>query len=128
MRGSAMSDKRANIVIPITGTSCAACARRVEKALSKTAGISGTNVNFATGKATIEYDPSAVDLGELVGVVEDAGYGAEVREVSLVVSGMTCASCVARVERALKKSPASSMRAPTLPPGKRASDIYRVWR
>jgi P-type Cu+ transporter len=97
--------ERANIGIPITGMSCAACARRVEKALSKTAGISRTNVNFATGKATVEYDPDAVDLGELVGVVEDVGYRAEVREASLGVSGMTCASCVARVERALKKVP-----------------------
>jgi P-type Cu+ transporter len=105
MGGSAVGKERANVGIPITGMSCAACARRVEKALSKTAGISGTNVNFATGRATVEYDPSAVDLGELVGVVEDAGYGAEVREASLCVSGMTCASCVARVERALKKVP-----------------------
>ena len=100
-----MSKERVNIGIPVTGMSCAACARRVEKALSKTAGISGTNVNFATGKATVDYDPSVVNLGELVGVVEGAGYRAEVREASLVVSGMTCASCVARVERALNKVP-----------------------
>jgi P-type Cu+ transporter len=105
MGGSAVGKERANVGIPITGMSCDACARRVEKALWKTAGILGTNVNFATGKATVEYDPSVVDLGELVGVVEDAGYGAEIREASLVVSGMTCASCVARVERALKKVP-----------------------
>ena len=87
-----MGKERANVGIPITGMSCAACASRVEKALSKTAGISGTSVNLATGKANVEYDPSAVDLGELVGVVEDAGYGAEVLEASLAVSGMTCAA------------------------------------
>ncbi|CAA9452941.1 MAG: Lead, cadmium, zinc and mercury transporting ATPase; Copper-translocating P-type ATPase [uncultured Rubrobacteraceae bacterium] len=100
-----MREEEMRIGIPVTGMSCAACARRVEKALSKTAGISGTNVNFATGKATFEYDPGTLDLGGLVGVIEGAGYGVEVREASLGVSGMTCASCVARVERALKKVP-----------------------
>ena len=100
-----MGEEETRIGIPVTGMSCAACARRVEKALSKTAGISGTNVNFAMGRATVEYDPGALDLGEVIGAVEGAGYGVEVREASLGVSGMTCASCVGRVERALKKVP-----------------------
>ena len=93
------------ISIPVTGMSCAACARRVEKSLIKTAGVSETNVNYATGKATVEYDPNAVAPERLIESIEDAGYGAEVREASLSVSGMTCASCVGRVEKALKKVP-----------------------
>jgi Cu+-exporting ATPase len=77
----------------------------VEKALSKSAGVSEANVNFAAEKATVTYDPEAVSLKELVGTVEDAGYEAEVRESSLDVSGMSCASCMGRVEKALKKVP-----------------------
>ncbi len=98
-----MSEEGTKIGIPVTGMSCAACARRVEKALSKTEGVSGVNVNLATGKATVEYDSGAVDLGELVGIIEGAGYGAEVREASFGISGMSCASCVGRVEKALRK-------------------------
>src|SRR4028118_1008520 len=100
-----MAGEGSRISIPVTGMSCAACARRVEKSLAKTAGVSETSVNYATGKATVEYDPNAVAPEQLVGSIEGAGYGAEVREASLGVSGMTCASCVGRVEKALKKVP-----------------------
>ncbi len=93
------------ISIPVTGMSCAVCARRVEKSLAKTAGVSETNVNYATGKATVEYDPDVVAPEQLVESIERAGYGAEAREASLDVSGMTCASCVRRVEKVLKKVP-----------------------
>jgi P-type Cu+ transporter len=100
-----VSEGGRRISIPVTGMSCAACARRVEKSLSKKAGVSEANVNFATGKATVEYDPGAVKPEALIGAIESAGYGAEVRETSFDVSGMTCASCVGRVEKALRKVP-----------------------
>jgi Cu+-exporting ATPase len=70
-----MGEERARISLPVTGMTCAACARRVEKALSGTDGVRAANVNFATEKATVEYDPASVGLGRLVGAVEDAGYG-----------------------------------------------------
>jgi P-type Cu+ transporter len=100
-----MGEETRRVAIPVTGMTCAVCAERVEKALSKVVGVSGVGVNFATGKATVEYDPDVVDPGELVKVVEDAGYGAEVRETSFGVSEMSCASCVTRVEKALKRVP-----------------------
>jgi len=96
---------QALISIPLSGMACASCANRVEKALSKTAGVSEANVNFAGEKATVTYDPEVVSLEELFEVVEHAGYGVEVREASLDVSGMSCASCAGRVEKALKKVP-----------------------
>ncbi|MFL6032372.1 MAG: heavy metal translocating P-type ATPase [Rubrobacteraceae bacterium] len=54
---------------------CAACARRVEKALLGTDGVRAANVNLAAEKATVEYDPVSVGLERLVGAVEDTGYG-----------------------------------------------------
>ncbi len=100
-----MSDERRSVSLPVSGMSCAACARRVEKALSGTAGVSAANVNFATEKAAVEYDPASGSLGALVGAVEGAGYGVERRKASFGVSGMSCASCVGRVERALRGVP-----------------------
>ena len=80
---------------------CASCVGRVEKALEGTAGVSEASVNFAAEKASVTYDPSRVDPDGLVGAIEDAGYGAEVREGTFGITGMTCASCVGRVEKAL---------------------------
>jgi Cu+-exporting ATPase len=70
-----MSEGRAKISLPVSGMTCAACARRVERALSGTTGVRAANVNLATEKATVEYDSASVGLGELVGAVEGAGYG-----------------------------------------------------
>jgi Cu+-exporting ATPase len=91
----------ARIDVPVTGMTCASCVRRVERALSKKEGVAEASVNFAAEKASLSYDPAATSPGELVGALRDAGYDADVRETSLGVTGMTCASCVGRVERAL---------------------------
>jgi cation transport ATPase len=53
----------------------------------------------------VTYEPTATSPDELVGAIRDAGYGADVRETTFGVTGMTCASCVGRVERALEKVP-----------------------
>ena len=62
-------------------------------------------MNFAAEKASVTYDPAATSPDELIGTIRDAGYGADVRETTFGVTGMTCASCVGRVERALEKVP-----------------------
>ena len=94
-----------HIDLPITGMTCAACARRVEKSLSDVDGVASANVNFATEKAAVEYDPASTKADDLAGIVEGAGYGVETRKASFDVTGMTCASCVGRVERALGNVP-----------------------
>ncbi|MBK6316051.1 MAG: YHS domain-containing protein [Blastocatellia bacterium] len=50
-------DSSERVDLPITGMSCAACARTIEKTLSKAPGVRSANVNFATSRATVEYDP-----------------------------------------------------------------------
>jgi len=63
------------IDLPITGMTCAACARRIERKLSKSPGVRRAGVNFATSRATVEYDPQATGIGALIDIVKDVGYG-----------------------------------------------------
>jgi Cu+-exporting ATPase len=95
----------ARISIPVTGMSCASCVRRVERTLFGKEGVAEASVNFATEKASVTYEPAATSPDKLIGAIRDAGYGTDVREVTFEVKGMTCASCVGRVERVLKKVP-----------------------
>ncbi|MBV9773960.1 MAG: copper-translocating P-type ATPase [Gemmatimonadetes bacterium] len=92
------------IDLPITGMTCAACARRIETRLSKAPGVRRAGVNLATERATVEYDPAATGVPELVRVVEDTGYG--VREVPAAEGGAAAedTEAVAREEeyRALR--------------------------
>src|SRR5215218_5831287 len=62
------------VVLPIEGMTCASCVRRVEKALTKVPGVGAANVNLATEKATVTFDPGVVELDSLRGAVEKAGY------------------------------------------------------
>jgi copper ion binding protein len=89
------------VEFPVSGMSCASCAARIEKGLSKMSGIHDAKVNFASQKATVTFDPSRVHLGDLVGTVKDLGYTAGFEKVTLPIHGMSCASCVKKVEGAL---------------------------
>jgi Cu+-exporting ATPase len=70
-----MREQRRKVSFSVTGMTCAACARRVEKALSRTDGVLTANVNLAAEKAAVEFEPFSVSEGELAGVVEGVGYG-----------------------------------------------------
>ena len=100
-----MSAKKTTVELPITGMTCASCVARNEKALRKVEGVDDASVNFATEKATIAFDPEVVSADELVHAVEAAGYGVVTAQETLPILGMTCASCVSRVERALRRPP-----------------------
>ncbi|MEZ4507086.1 MAG: heavy metal translocating P-type ATPase [Thermomicrobiales bacterium] len=90
------------VTMAIEGMTCASCVRRVENALAKTDGVRQAAVNLATEEATVQFDPKVVSLETLQKAVTDAGYGVATAELSLPVEGMTCASCVRRVEKALE--------------------------
>src|SRR4030043_279577 len=89
------------IDLPITGMSCASCALKIEKGLVNVEGVSKATVNFAAEKATVIFHPDQTDLSHLIGKVKDLGYGAKSEKVVLPIQGMTCASCVNKVEKAL---------------------------
>ncbi|MGN6698892.1 MAG: heavy metal translocating P-type ATPase, partial [Thermomicrobiales bacterium] len=93
------------VSLPISGMTCASCVRRVERALGKVAGVTNASVNLATERANVTFNPATVKLDDLTSAVEHAGYSVRREEVVLPVGGMTCASCVRRVERALQKVP-----------------------
>lgn len=88
--------------LPIDGMSCASCVSHVEKALRKVAGVREVSVNLATELATVQADGSST-IGPLVAAVEKAGYQVRQQEITLDIEGMSCASCVGRVEKALLK-------------------------
>ncbi|SDB24025.1 Cu+-exporting ATPase [Pseudomonas sp. NFACC23-1] len=87
--------------LPIAGMTCASCAGRVERALSKVTGASAVSVNLATEQARVQAPEGS--LPALKQAVEQAGYSVPVHTLELNIEGMTCASCVGRVERALGK-------------------------
>ncbi len=93
-----------NITLPVTGMTCASCASRIERGLKKVGGVESAQVNLASEQATITYDPQQVQPHELVAAVEKTGYGVISDQIELPITGMTCASCVNRVEKALKKA------------------------
>src|SRR5215203_2738059 len=97
--------QRIRITIPVTGMSCASCVRRVERALADSKGVAEASVNFASEEASVAYHPEATKPEDLIRVIREAGYGADVGETTFGVTGMTCASCVGSVERALRKLP-----------------------
>ena len=67
--------------LPVSGMTCAACARSIERTLSGTAGVERAHVNLATNTATVEYDPARATVRDFVGAIEDLGYGVPEREV-----------------------------------------------
>ncbi len=89
--------------VSVRGMTCAACSARVERTLTRTEGVSEANVNLATEQATVRFDPERTAAEELLGAIRRAGYEPVVEASELSVTGMTCAACSARVQRALRR-------------------------
>lgn len=89
--------------LKIKGMTCASCASRIEKNLSRLEGVESVNVNFAMERATIKYRPENVGFNDFVKKVQDTGYDVLLDKVELNIKGMTCASCASRVEKALNR-------------------------
>ena len=93
------------ITLPVEGMTCASCVSHVEKALGKVEFVSQVNVNLATERASVAYDDAQVEIADLVEAVGETGYEIPVEKTILPIGGMTCASCVAHVEGALRDVP-----------------------
>jgi Cu+-exporting ATPase len=97
----------APVSLPIEGMTCASCVGRVEKALKAVPGVDRASVNLATERADITFSGTP-DVAAAVQAVQKAGYAVPETSIELSVAGMTCASCVGRVEKALKAVPGVS--------------------
>ena len=90
------------ITVGIEGMTCASCSARVEKVLKQLPGVTDAAVNLATETATISGE---TDVASVQRAIEKAGFSVPTESLTLAITGMTCASCSARVEKALNKVP-----------------------
>lgn len=115
---SAKSPQTSTIVTPkkcflqITGMTCASCVSNIERNLQKKAGILSTLVALMAGKAEVKYNPEVIQPLEIAQFIQDLGFGATVMEdytgsdgdIELIITGMTCASCVHNIESRLVRT------------------------
>ncbi|TLM85739.1 MAG: copper ion binding protein, partial [Actinobacteria bacterium] len=102
------ADAQLSATFAVGGMTCASCSAVIEKTLSKTPGVTVANVNLATERLVASFDPVIIDAEKISAIVDGLGYSAtelaeapkaEAGKVTFAVSGMTCASCVAVVEK-----------------------------
>jgi len=98
-----------SLSLPVEGMTCASCVARVEKVLGALDGVENASVNLTTERASIDFDPAGTDAGAIAEAAIEAigrtGFSVPAESVELSVGGMTCASCVARVEKVIEKLP-----------------------
>ncbi len=110
-----LTAERANTIAPASGSpsrlsfgvggmTCASCVLHVEKALKQVPGVSAVTINLARQRAEVTF-AGAADARAAAAAVTEAGYDPVIDSVELSVGGMTCASCVAHVEKALRQVP-----------------------
>ena len=93
------------ITLPVAGMHCAACANRIERNLQKAPGVRKANVNYATGRATVEYDPTRCGTSDAIQVIRDTGYDARVANTHIGIQGLAMAAGVERIEKLLRRIP-----------------------
>ena len=105
MKDTNSTAKIASATLKIGGMSCAVCANRIEKGLSALPGVEKAGVNYAVEKASIDYDEKQISLRDIAAKIEDLGYQVIKDKVELNITGMSCAACSTRIEKALNKMP-----------------------
>ncbi|MFO7714382.1 heavy metal translocating P-type ATPase [Desulfosarcina sp.] len=90
-----------NLMLPVTGMTCANCAANISRGLSKLPGVSEANVNFAAEQASVVYDPDLASPLDLIQHIEKLGFSVATARIDFPVTGMTCTNCATNVERAL---------------------------
>ena len=91
------------VILPITGMTCANCVATVERNLKKDKGVTVANVNLSSERATIEYNPEISKLGNLIERVNKAGYGIATGEADLLIKRMSDDNDARRIEKAVNK-------------------------
>lgn len=94
-----------HVTFPVEGMTCAGCAARLEKALLRSTGVQKAEVNFANTSARVEFEAESTNPAQLAQVIDNAGFNVPTQTRQLNISGMTCAACATRLEKALKRRP-----------------------
>ncbi|AZG78856.1 heavy metal translocating P-type ATPase [Methylocystis rosea] len=97
--------RREHIELTVGGMTCAHCPPAIEKALKEIKGVVSARVNLASKIAAIDYDANRVNIADLARAIRGAGYVPGAAKIRVFVAQMHCASCVTRVESALKGTP-----------------------
>jgi len=100
-----MGNHLIHISFPVRGMTCASCVNHVERALKTTPGVAEASVNFATETASVAFDSTIATSELLTRAVREAGYEIPVQSHTVKIGGMSCASCVSHVEKALRTIP-----------------------
>src|SRR5512133_3113920 len=91
------------VILPITGMTCANCVATIERNLKKEAGVQSSVVNLSNERATIEFDPSVATVPSLINRIERAGYGIATGEADFVLQGLGDSADAARLEKKLSQ-------------------------
>lgn len=94
-----------HITLPVEGMTCASCSSRIERQVAKLEGVSSVSVNLAMETADVSFDANVTSAAAVKQAIEKTGFSVPERVIELSIDGMTCASCVARVEKAVAKVP-----------------------
>jgi Cu+-exporting ATPase len=94
-----------HVDLPVQGMSCASCVAKIEKALTRLPGVQTASVNLAAEKAAVTYDAERVGVSDLARTIGDLGYEVPLDRLIFSIQGMSCASCVATIEKALRGVP-----------------------
>lgn len=95
-------EKIDRIDIPISGMSCASCAARIEKGLTDIKGVKKVVVNLASENATLLYNSEQTSLSNFIDKIRSLGYDVKKERITIPIQGMSCASCVNRIEKAIR--------------------------
>jgi Cu+-exporting ATPase len=95
------TSKLQSINLPVKGMSCASCSARIEKKVGELEGVDTASVNFGAEVATVAYDPEVISPADVTQTIEKLGFEIPGTKSVFPVQGMTCASCVSRVEKKL---------------------------
>ena len=92
-----------SVSLPVEGMTCASCSARIERVIGKLPGFSSASVNLASEYADVSYNPESVSTADITEAIVRAGFKVPPQSYEIAIDGMTCASCVGRVEKALLK-------------------------
>lgn len=96
-----MSEKQ--LILPVSGMTCANCVATVERNVRKLDGVREANVNFASERLSLVYDESLVNTTDVIARIRRAGYDVPEQTLDLAIVGMDCVNCAQNIERSLRK-------------------------